>query len=181
MDPNKLLGNVPWITKEGYFDPAQFPIDGVLKQARSDDDQEFRTVSGSTPIPPLVEAAAPLVGNATSYLKHLTKLRKTQLALAFAHGVSAAKWARANGVPRNTAYRWAKDPVVRASRACRPAWAPGGEPRVARDGGLFEFTITDYHLLSFLGKLANLSGESRKSSRLPAPGVESNDLMYTEF
>jgi hypothetical protein len=43
MDPKKLLGNVPWITIEGYFDPAQFPIDGVLKQALSDDDQEFRT------------------------------------------------------------------------------------------------------------------------------------------
>jgi hypothetical protein len=43
MDPKKLLGNVPWITKEGYLDPAQFPIDGVLKQALSDDDQDFKT------------------------------------------------------------------------------------------------------------------------------------------
>jgi len=43
MGPKKLLGNVPWITKEDYFDPAQFLIDGVLKQALSDDDQEFRT------------------------------------------------------------------------------------------------------------------------------------------
>ena len=43
MDPKKLLGNVPWITKEGYFDPAKFPIDNVLKQALSEDDQEFRT------------------------------------------------------------------------------------------------------------------------------------------
>ncbi len=38
MDPKKLLGNVPWITIEGYFDPAKFPIDSVLKQALSDDD-----------------------------------------------------------------------------------------------------------------------------------------------
>ena len=43
MDPKTLFGNVPWITEEGYFDPAQFPIGGVLKQALSDDDQEFRT------------------------------------------------------------------------------------------------------------------------------------------
>ena len=43
MDPKKLLGNVPLITKEGYFDPARFPIESVLKQALSDDDQEFRT------------------------------------------------------------------------------------------------------------------------------------------
>ena len=25
MDPKKLLGNVPWITKEGYFDPGSVP------------------------------------------------------------------------------------------------------------------------------------------------------------
>jgi len=37
MDPKKLLGNLPFITKEGYFDPAQFPIGNVLKQALSDD------------------------------------------------------------------------------------------------------------------------------------------------
>jgi hypothetical protein len=42
MDPRKLFGNVPLFTKEGYFDPAQFPIESVLKQALSDDDHEFR-------------------------------------------------------------------------------------------------------------------------------------------
>ena len=43
MDPKKLLGNVPWITKDGNFDMTRFPIDNVLKQALSQDDQEFRT------------------------------------------------------------------------------------------------------------------------------------------
>jgi hypothetical protein len=43
MDLKKLLGNVPWITKDGNFDLAQFPIEGVLKQALSEDDQEFRS------------------------------------------------------------------------------------------------------------------------------------------
>ena len=38
---------------------------------------------------------------------------KTQLALALAQGVSAAQWARANQVPKNTADRWARDPKVR--------------------------------------------------------------------
>jgi hypothetical protein len=38
---------------------------------------------------------------------------KTQLALALAQGVSAAQWARAHQVPKNTAYRWARDPKVR--------------------------------------------------------------------
>ena len=43
MDIKKQLGNVPWITKEGFLDPAQFPIDSVLKQALSDDDRQLRS------------------------------------------------------------------------------------------------------------------------------------------
>src|SRR5271166_6293107 len=43
MDPKKLIGNVPWITKDGNFDLTRFPIDNVLKQALSQDDQEFKT------------------------------------------------------------------------------------------------------------------------------------------
>jgi len=35
--------NVPWITKEGYFDPSKFPIDGVLKQALSKDFGQFHS------------------------------------------------------------------------------------------------------------------------------------------
>ena len=43
MDPKKLHEQFPWITKEGYFDPGKFPIDSALKQALSDNDQEFRS------------------------------------------------------------------------------------------------------------------------------------------
>jgi hypothetical protein len=43
VDPKKLHGKSPWITKEGTFDPAQLPIDRVVKQAVSDDDQQFRS------------------------------------------------------------------------------------------------------------------------------------------
>ena len=43
MDPKKLHGKFPWITKDGSLDLTQFPIDSVLKQALSDDDQQFRT------------------------------------------------------------------------------------------------------------------------------------------
>jgi hypothetical protein len=43
VDFKKLLGNVPWITKEGFLDPARFPIDTILKQALSDDDEKFRS------------------------------------------------------------------------------------------------------------------------------------------
>src|SRR5262245_15944442 len=43
MDPKKLLGNVPCITRDGNFDLTRFPIDNILKQAISEDDQEFKT------------------------------------------------------------------------------------------------------------------------------------------
>ena len=38
---------------------------------------------------------------------------ETELALAVTHGVPAEKWARTTGVPGITAWRWAKDPVIR--------------------------------------------------------------------
>lgn len=41
MKNSRLDINVPWITKEGYFDPSKFPIDGVLKQTLSRDLEEF--------------------------------------------------------------------------------------------------------------------------------------------
>jgi len=41
------------------------------------------------------------------------KSSKAQLALAIGQGVSIAAWARANEVTRPTAFRWAKDPLVR--------------------------------------------------------------------
>ena len=48
------------------------------------------------------------------------KNTKTQLALAIAQGVSVEKWARTNGVPRRTAFLWAKEPEVRkVVQACR--------------------------------------------------------------
>ena len=33
----------PWLTSEGYFDPAKFPIDGILQQAVGNDEAEFRS------------------------------------------------------------------------------------------------------------------------------------------
>jgi hypothetical protein len=43
MDLKKLLGNVPWITKNGDLDLTRFPIDNILKQALSENEQEFKT------------------------------------------------------------------------------------------------------------------------------------------
>jgi hypothetical protein len=41
--------------------------------------------------------------------------KKDSLALAVARGQSVLGWARKNGVPERTAYRWANDPQVRKS------------------------------------------------------------------
>jgi len=50
----------------------------------------------------------------------LPQKRKTPLAVAMAQGVTVAAWARGNQVPKQTAYRWAADPKVRATaKSCR--------------------------------------------------------------
>jgi len=43
----------------------------------------------------------------------LPRGNKTELAIAIAQGNSLRKWARSNGVPERTAYRWASTPEVR--------------------------------------------------------------------
>jgi hypothetical protein len=47
--------------------------------------------------------------------KELPKGKKPDLVLAIAQGVAVAKWAKANEVAPRTAYRWAKEPKVRAA------------------------------------------------------------------
>ena len=52
-------------------------------------------------------------------LEKLSKARKPNSCL-LAQGASIPKWARANGVPKRTAYRWSEDPKVRAAaNKCR--------------------------------------------------------------
>jgi hypothetical protein len=43
MEIEKLLHHVPWITGDGFVDLAKYPIEGVLTQALSEDDQESRS------------------------------------------------------------------------------------------------------------------------------------------
>jgi hypothetical protein len=43
VEQHRHPGQPAWITKDGFFDPGQCPIDGVLKQAISDDEHEFRS------------------------------------------------------------------------------------------------------------------------------------------
>ena len=74
--------------------------------------------------------------------------QKIQLTLALAQGTSAAKWARTNGVPKATAYRWSKEPAVRAQiesirrraidravgrMARRMTWATDGIAKLAKN------------------------------------------------
>ena len=48
------------------------------------------------------------------------KSSKGQLAVAIGQGISIAAWARANEVPARTAFRWAREPMVRkAVESCR--------------------------------------------------------------
>ena len=43
MKTKRPKSRLPGITKDGFIDPAQFPIDSVLKQALSDDRQDFQS------------------------------------------------------------------------------------------------------------------------------------------
>jgi hypothetical protein len=51
--------------------------------------------------------------------KEVRQQKKTALASALAQGRSVAWWARANHVPRSTAYRWAGAPEVQAAAESR--------------------------------------------------------------
>ncbi len=58
---------------------------------------------------------------------------KIELAFAIAQGVSITVWARANGVARNTAYRWARDPFVRKTvERCRRRTIEEGIRRISK-------------------------------------------------
>ena len=46
MKPEDLIGKVPWLTKDGCFDPTKFPIDSVLAQAIDADPERFRSGVG---------------------------------------------------------------------------------------------------------------------------------------
>jgi hypothetical protein len=57
---------------------------------------------------------------ASAVPQELPKAKKIHLAAAIAQGQSVAGWARDNGVPRRTAFRWASEPGVRRTvEACR--------------------------------------------------------------
>jgi hypothetical protein len=61
------------------------------------------------------------------------KNTKTQLALAIAQGVSVTAWACANGVARRTAFRWARDPLVRKTvESCRRRTIEDGIRRISK-------------------------------------------------
>ena len=47
--------------------------------------------------------------------KTCARIKKNQLALAIARGESITAWARRNGVPLSTAFRWSQDPKVRSA------------------------------------------------------------------
>jgi|GEM_PF-3096520 len=43
MPKNMLKGlNIPWITKEGQLDLSKYPIDSLIKQTLSNEEESFR-------------------------------------------------------------------------------------------------------------------------------------------
>ena len=90
--------------------------------------------------------------------KELRQKIKTQLAHAIAQGTSVALWARANQVPRSTAYRWAGEPELRATVvSCR---------RRARDCALRRAATTGRFVTDQIAKLA--TGAESESIKLRA-------------
>jgi hypothetical protein len=66
-------------------------------------------------------------------IEELLSKKKNRLALAAAQGASVAAWARANGVPLETAYAWASEPEVRATvESCRRRTLDRAVGRMAR-------------------------------------------------
>ena len=71
-------------------------------------------------------------------------IAQTKLALAIAEGTSIALWAKDNGVPRRTAYRWAKEPKVQAVVAfCRRGAVDRAIGRMARSSNWVVHEIAD--------------------------------------
>jgi hypothetical protein len=95
---------------------------------------------------------------------------KLQLAVALAHGTSISAWARANGVPKQTAHRWAHEPEIRAEIAAfrrsaidravgvfsrRAGWAANGICKMA--GGAESEAVKLRALKAVLGELMSVS------------------------
>jgi hypothetical protein len=74
--------------------------------------------------------------------------QKNELAVAIASGTSVAAWVRGNAVPKRTAYRWSREPKVRAAiesyrrravdravgrMARRVTWATDAIAKLAKD------------------------------------------------
>ncbi len=98
--------------------------------------------------------------------------KKTLLALAIAQGASVSTWARANEVPRRTAYRLAGDPQVRATvESCR---------RRALDRAIGRLAMRSTWAADQIAKLGkDASSDSVKLAALRA--ILSDMIKVTEF
>ncbi|HET7865699.1 MAG TPA: hypothetical protein VFL86_14950 [Burkholderiaceae bacterium] len=76
-DQKAGLGQIPWLTAEGYLDISRLPIDNVLRQALSADDVQFR--SGCNLLRSMLEAGRTeagvfLLGLLTQYPENYARL-----------------------------------------------------------------------------------------------------------
>jgi len=119
--------------------------------------------------------------------------RKTELALAIANGMSVTAWARANEVPKRTAYRWAREPEVRAAvesyrrravdrpigrMARRVTWATDGIAKLAKDAESESVSLTALRaILSDMMAVSQFAGleqritEIEEQLREPTPST----------
>jgi cobalamin biosynthesis protein CbiD len=106
--------------------------------------------------------------------------QKTHLTVALAQGTSAAKWARTNGVPKATAYRWSKEPAVRAQiksirrraidravgrMARRMTWATDGIAKLAKNAKSESVQLSALRsILSDMRAFSEFLGREQRSS-----------------
>src|SRR5580658_7972252 len=95
----------------------------------------------------MLRIAMPSSTNMSAMSGERPRSAKTDLVLAIANGTSVAAWACGNEVPKRTAYRWSREPKVRAAvesyrlravdraigrMARRATWATDGIAKLAK-------------------------------------------------
>lgn len=89
----RTIQSPPWITSEGTFDPAKFPIDSVLNQALSSDEEQCRTgcvLLGSMASRGRTEAGVFLVGLMQYFAADLNRLMLIVEQMAHFHHEASA-------------------------------------------------------------------------------------------
>ena len=107
---------------------------------------------------------------------------KTKLALAIAEGISVAAWARANKIPKRTAYLWAKQPQLLEAVATyrrravdraiglmskRVTWAADGIAKLAKNADSESVRLSALRaIMADMMAISNYAGLERRMSQI---------------